>query len=96
MHLSRAAEFVEEPQDLLIAVGSPAAFHCTITATTAVSLQWFHNNQLLPPAQFFSNGSLALQTTQTGDEGTYQCVYTELNSGQVLERNATLTFACEH
>ena len=94
--LSPAAEFVEEPQDLLIPVGSPAVFHCSIAATTAVSLQWAHNGQPLPPTQFFSNGTLALQTTEAGDEGTYQCVYTELNSGQVLERSATLTFACEH
>lgn len=94
--MSRVAEFVDEPQDLLIAVGGPAVFHCTIVATTAVSLQWFHDSQLLPPSQFFLNGTLALQTTQVGDEGTYRCVYTAVNSGQVLERSATLTFACEH
>ena len=94
--MSPPAEFVEEPQDLLIAVGSPAVFHCIVAATTAVSLQWFHNGQPLSSSQFFSNGTLALQTTVAEDEGTYQCVYTELSSGQVLERSATLTFACEH
>ena len=94
--MSRVAEFVEEPQDVLIAVGGPAVFHCTIAATTAVSLQWFHNGQLLPTSQFFLNGTLVLPTTQASDEGTYRCVYTELSTGQELESTATLTFACEH
>ena len=88
--------FEEEPEDAVVAEGDKAVFHCSIVTQTGTSLVWSNGTGQVTSSgrsQIAVNGTLTIQPTADGDEGTYTCTWTTATSS--LSGSAVLRFACE-
>ena len=92
------AAFTAPPSDTVAVEGGQALFDCAFTSFNPVSIIWRHNGSVATPSDKFTylaNNSLLIDPIQSGDQGEYTCVVTDLVSNAVEERSASLTFACE-
>ena len=90
--------FVTEPEDVFAAVGSPALFNCSVTASNPVSITWLKDGAAVTPGPRFSylaNNSLLIESVQQEDDGEYSCRVTDSITQEAVERSSTLTVACE-
>jgi len=90
--------FTTPPANVSVVVGSPARFDCAFTSSNPVSIIWRKDGSVVTPSTRFSyliNNSLLINSTESGDNGTYVCVVTDQTTGAVVERSGSLTFARE-
>lgn len=94
---SLSAVFQVEPEDILTTIGTSGRFDCSFTTSSPASLSWLHDGEAIVPGTrhtYLSNSSLQIDPIVEGDEGEYTCRVTV--TGDVHERSATLTLACEN
>ncbi|EDO41500.1 predicted protein, partial [Nematostella vectensis] len=87
-------KFEEQPQSINAWEGTTARFSCKVKkAYPAPSISWEHNGQVIVPSKrhvVLPNGALQIHNVQQVDQGTYQCVAS--NIARIRRSNtATLT-----
>ena len=88
-----APSIVEQPLDLTIAAGNPAAFSVTAGGTPPFAYQWFKDGAALSNGARLAgatSASLTISAAQTGDTGAYRVVITNV-AGAITSQVARLS-----
>lgn len=89
---------LDDPKDIIVARGQPAAFHCkTYTNSTRLHITWYYNNSPIVSddarRKQLDNGTLYIpKVTGKRFEGLYKCLASN-EFGSLLSNTASLKIA---
>lgn len=92
---------LDNPEDVVVAKGQPAAFHCRAHSnSTRLRHRWYFNDTLIVPddarRRQLDNGTLYIpKVVGRRSEGSYHCLVSNEN-GSLLSNSATLRIASEY